>query len=292
MRIVTEPHCTWDLGCELGEGAVFSQRDGSVWFVDIKAQKIHRHGPDGRRSWDAPQKVSFVLPSADGRWIAGLQSGLHLFDPVTGQFTALKSPEDHGPDERLNDGHVDQQGRLWFGTMADSETGRAGKLYRLTATGDSQIQDRPYGITNGPATSPDGRTLYHTDTAERVIYAFDLSEDGSLSGKREFVRIARRGAHPDGPCVDSEGCVWTALFGGWGLERYSPKGELLDYVALPTPNVTKVAFGGADLTTLYVTTARHWMNEAQLATSPLAGGLFELQVDVPGLAQNHIVHGL
>src|SRR4029453_18650099 len=113
-----------------------------------------------------------------------------------------------------------------------------------------RIQDSPYTVANGPAASPDGRTLYHTDTDQRVIYAFDLAADGAISTKREFVRIAREGAYPDGMAVDAEGCVWTALFGGWGLERYSPKGELLAYVRLPVPNVPTAAFRGPAPTTL------------------------------------------
>lgn len=290
MGVVSEPECIWDLGAELGEGALWSAREDAVWFVDIKKQKIHRLADGKQRSWDSPQQVGFILPAADGKWVAGLQSGLHRFDPDTGKFTAMSPPEDHGPQDRLNDGYVDQKGRLWFGTMDNSEAGNTGKLYRLTDDGKSRVQDRGYKITNGPAMSPDGKTLYHTETIDKIIYAFDVAGDGSLSNKREFVRITR--GNPDGPCVDAEGCVWTALFGGSGLERYSPKGELIEYVKLPVPNVTKAAFGGAGLTTLYVTTARLHMDEAARKATPLAGGLFRVKVDVPGLPQNEIRHGL
>lgn len=289
----TEPTCVWTLGCELlGEGALWSPREQAVWFVDIKQRRIHRLQGDERRSWDTPEQVGFILPTAAGGWIAGLQSGLTRFDPETGTFDRLPPPERHAPEQRLNDGHVDRCGRLWFGSMHDSEAPGGGKLYRLLADGSSRVQDAPYTIANGPATSPDGRTLYHTDTAERVIYAFDVADDGALSGKRPFVRIAREGAHPDGPVVDAEGCVWTALFGGWGLERYAPTGELLGYLRLPVPNITKAAFGGPDLRSLYVTTARLHMDAAARAAHPLAGGLFRVEVEVPGLAPNLIEEGL
>lgn len=294
MAATLEPDCVWDLGAELGEGPVWSARERAVWFVDIKSRRIHRLGIDdgARRSWEAPEQVGFILPTAGGGWVAGLRSGPHRFDPETGGFEPLPAPERHPPENRLNDGFVDPHGRLWFGSMDDGERARTGKLYRLFPDGTSRVQDDGCVITNGPAVSPDGRTLYHTDTRDRVIYAFDLSEGGRLSGKRPFVSITREGAHPDGPAVDAEGCVWTALFGGWGLERYSPQGELIDYARLPVSNVTKAAFGADDLRTVYCTTARLHLSAEGRAAQPLAGGLFSFRVDVPGLPQSEIREGL
>jgi len=294
MAMSLKPELVWDVGAELGEGPVWSARDHAVWFVDIKGHRIHRYAPDTeeRRAWDAPEQVGFVLPTADGGWVAGLQSGLHRFDPAQGLFTPLSAPDQHPTENRLNDGFVDARGRLWFGSMHDAEEGRGGALYRLDADGRSRVHDPGYAIANGPAASPDGRVLYHTDTADRVIYAFDVGEDGSLSGKRAFVRIARPDAYPDGHAVDAEGCVWVALFGGWGIERYSPAGELIDYVAFPCANVTKPAFGGEDLRTVYATTARLHLSPDQRAAQPLSGGLFRFRSDVAGLRQNEISDGL
>lgn len=134
---VSEPECLWNLGAELGEGALWSPRDRAVWFVDIKKRQVHRVDPatGAQCSWEAPQQVGFVLPTATGGWIAGLQSGLHRFQPDTGAFELLAVPEQHPPENRLNDGFVDGQGRLWFGTMHDSETARTGALYRLGPDG-------------------------------------------------------------------------------------------------------------------------------------------------------------
>ena len=145
--------------------------------------------------------------------------------------------------------------------------------------------DSGYVITNGPAFSPDGGILYHTDTLERRIYAFDLREDGSLANKRIFVTIEEGAGYPDGPVVDSQGCLWTGLFGGWAARRYSPAGRLLESVAFPVANVTKLAFGGADLTTVYATTARKGLSAAALPAQPLAGGLFCFQTKIPGQSQ-------
>lgn len=290
MREIDGAECVWAVGAELGEGPVWRASERAVWFVDIKGMRIHRlSAATGQtRTWVAPQEIGFALPCADGRWIAGLQGGPHLFDPATGAFSPLPQPDGHAWGYRLNDGHVDAEGRLWFGTMDNAEQARGGRLYKLGPDGRSVACDDGYTIANGPCVSPDGRTLYHTDTLDRVIYAFDLRSDGALANKRPFVNVTRKGAYPDGPCVDAEGCVWTGLFGGWGLERYSPKGELLAYVRLPVANVTKAAFGGPDLKTLYVTTAKLHLDEAQRREQPLAGGLFRIDLDVPGLPQYEI----
>lgn len=284
------PVCVWDVKAKLGEGPVWSAHEQAVWFVDIKGEQIHRYcAISGRTdSWAAPAQPGFVLPVSGGGFVAGLKTGLALFDPIEKTFASLATVEDPALDNRLNDGHVDAQGRLWFGSMHDPEETKSGALYRLGSDSSVVRMDDGYCITNGPAISPDGKTLYHTDTLERVIWTFDLAADGSLSNKRLFTPIERPGAYPDGPIVDAEGCVITGLFGGWGLARYSPKGELLGRIELPVANVTKACFGGPDLKTLYITTAWKGLSDEDRANQPLAGGLFAVGVDVPGLPQNEV----
>jgi sugar lactone lactonase YvrE len=284
------PDCVWDLKAELGEGPVWSAAERAVWFTDIKGRRIHRFDTvtgEGR-SWDAPSNPGFLAPLAGGGWLAGLKTGLHRFDPATGDFTLLTTVEPHRPDNRLNDGYVDAKGRLWFGSMDDLETAPTGALYRVGADGRPVAVDWDYVITNGPAVSPDGRTLYHTDTLARLIYAFDLDEQGAVSGRRVFATIEDGAGYPDGPAVDADGCVWTGLFGGWGLRRYAPTGELLAQVRFPCANVTKPAFGGDDLKTIYATTAWKGLDAAGRDAQPLAGGLFRLAIDVPGLPQGEL----
>ena len=281
------PECVLKSACELGEGPVWRADDKAVWFVDIKGLRIHRYEPESGAafSWQAPAQPGFIAPTEDGGWIAGLKTGLHRFDPKSGRFELMTAVEDAGLNNRLNDGAVDGRGRLWFGSMHDGETALSGALYRLDPGGLRRLDDG-YCITNGPATSPDGRTLYHTDTLKKVIYAFDLAPDGGLSNKRALVQIEDGAGHPDGSVVDAEGCLWTALFGGWGVRRYSPKGELLTFVRFPCANITKIALGGPDLKTAYATTAWKGMSAAERAAQPLAGGLFRFEVDTPGLPQN------
>jgi sugar lactone lactonase YvrE len=254
-----------------------------VWFTDIKQKRVHRFDPGtGQgRSWTAPSEVGFLAPMANGHFIAGAKTGLLDFDPASGVFTPICAVEPDRPGNRLNDGAVDPTGRLWFGSMDDAESAASGMLYRFDR-GSLAPMDSGYVITNGPAFSPDGRILYHTDTLERLIYAFDLRQDGSLANKRIFVNIEDGAGYPDGPVVDSEGCLWTGLFGGWSARRYSPQGRLLQIVRFPVANVTKLAFGGADLTTVYATTAHKGLNAAALAEQPLAGGLFRFEANIPG----------
>lgn len=278
---LSRPVCVWPLACELGEGPVWWC--GALWFTDIKQKKIHRFDPEkgNGESWPAPSEVGFLAPLQDGHFIAGAKAGLYDFNPANGAFRLIRAVEPDRPSNRLNDGTVDRNGRLWFGSMDDLEQGFSGALYRLDRSGLA-LMDSGYVITNGPAISPDGGTLYHTDTLQKRIYAFDLRADGSLTGKRVFVTIEAGAGYPDGPVVDSQGCLWTGLFGGWGARRYSPQGELLECVSFPVASVTKLAFAGEGLTTVYATTARKGLDAAALAAQPLAGGLFRFQADVPG----------
>jgi sugar lactone lactonase YvrE len=263
---------------------MWSADEQAIWFVDINSDVIYRLdvATGERRSWPTLPRPGFVLPKTSGGFIVGLKRGLHDFDPLSGTFSLRQPVDEDHPGNRLNDGHVDARGRLWFGTMDDAHKAPNGSLFRYDARGLVKI-DPGYRITNGPATSPDGKTLYHTDTLGRIIYAFDIGQDGDATGKRVFARVDR--GHPDGPIVDAEGCVWSALYGGWGLHRYAPSGELVGHFALPCANVTKAAFAGPDLKTLYITTARQQLSAADLKRQPLAGGLFMMRVDVPGLPQ-------
>ncbi len=290
---MSQVECVWPIAAELGEGPVWSAAEQAVWFVDIKGLAIHRFHPESgeQRSWSAPARIGFLLPTRGGWFIAGLKTGLHRFNPETGNFSLLHVVEPHAPNNRLNDGFVDSEGFLWFGSMDDNEEEPSGALYQLTSTG-CVTRDPGYVVTNGPAECPRGRVLYHADTLAGVIYAFDRARSGTLTNKRVFVRLPPGSGYPDGPCVDAEGCIWTGLFGGWGLHRYSPQGELLGKIELPVANVTKAAFGGPDLRTLYITSAHVGLDAEQRQKQPLAGGLFSARVDVPGLPQGVVTHGI
>ncbi|MEA3035228.1 MAG: xylono,5-lactonase [Sphingomonadales bacterium] len=283
---MTEVRNVWDVQAELGEGPVWVERDRALWFVDIKRRKIHRYDPasGGRRSWDSPEQIGFILPAEDGGFVVGLQSGLHLFDETNGAFTLIAEVEAERPNNRLNDGVVDPSGRLWFGTMDNKEKEKSGAFYRFRKGAVVRTGLDGIAITNGPCLSPDGRILYFVDTLGGTIEAADVGEDGSLGDARPFVRIDPKEGYPDGPTIDAEGCVWIGLYAGWEARRYSPAGELIGRVRFPAANITKIAFGGPDRRTVWATTARQLLRPDQLEKQPEAGDLFEFRADVPGIA--------
>ena len=281
--IASTPTPLWEVGATLGEGVLWDAPNQQVWFVDIKGRRLHRCAADGsgRRSWDAPGQVSFVVRASDGGLVVSLEDGLYRFVESTGEFIPFAKVEADVPGNRFNDGHVDAQGRLWFGSMDDAEEQATGVLYRFDGKHIVRMDDG-YIITNGPAVSPDGRTLYHTDTLDKRVYAFDLAEDGSLSNKRLFAEITD-GGWPDGMAVDADGHVWIAVFRGWRIERRDPQGRKVGEVRFPCSNITKLAFAGDDLRTVYATSARKGLSAEELAQQPLAGALFTFRAETAGL---------
>jgi sugar lactone lactonase YvrE len=203
--------------------------------------------------------------------------------PATGEFEPIATLEAERPRNRLNDACIDKAGRLWFGTMDDDETAPNGALYCWHGTGAPIAHDQDFVISNGPAHSPDGRFMYHTDTVRRTIFRFEFSANGTLANKQPFIEIEDGAGFPDGTTIDAEGCLWVALWRGWAIRRYSPQGELLETISLPCANVTKLAFGGNDLRTGFITTARAGLSDEELATQSLAGSIFTFEPGVSGL---------
>ncbi|SEI72086.1 Sugar lactone lactonase YvrE [Sphingomonas sp. OV641] len=269
------------IGAELGEGPVWI--DGALWFVDIKGRHIYRHRLDTAETdrWDAPEMVGWVLPSAKGDLIAGLQSGPHRFSPETGAFDRIASVDTHLPANRLNDAAIDARGRIFFGTMDNDEASASGRVYILDGGAVHETPVTPTEITNGPAIAPCGKRLYHVDTLARTIVAHAIAEDGSLGSAEPFLAFTGDEGHPDGAICDAEGGVWVGFYGGWAARRFSRAGELTEEVRFPVANVTKVALGGADGRTAFATTARQGLDAAALAAQPLAGDVFTFRVTVP-----------
>lgn len=268
----------------LGEGPVWIVGDAALWFVDIEGLRLYRFDPvsGARREWSTPSKPGWVLPVDDGGLMVGLTDGLHRFDPFSGSFEFVAAP-DLAPGDRLNDATVGLDGVLWFGTMDDACEARTGRVYRFSGRSVQGVATEPAAIVNGPALSPDGRTLYHVNTLAREVFAHELRPDGSLGSATLFAKIEAEDGYPDGPSVDAEGHVWIGLYAGWAAHRYAPDGRLSDVVRFPVAHVTKIAFGGGDLCTAYVTTARQQLTPQQLIEQPLAGNVFAFHCATPGL---------
>lgn len=284
-RALEEPRCVWEARATLGEGPVWVAEEAALYWVDIKAPAVHRLEPSSgqRRSWRMPRTLGCLVPRASGGFVAGFHDGFAYVDLESGEVEHIVDPEPDRPGNRLNDGKCDTHGRLWAGSMDNAEEERNGALYRVLPDGSCACMDDGYFITNGPAFSVDGSVMYHTDSVDRTIFAFDVTPEGGLSGKRTFVEIPEDAGYPDGMTVDAEDHLWVAHFAGSRLSRFDPGGTLESTIALPVSNATSVAFGGPELRTLYVTTAAKGLSTDEKARQPLAGGLFEIAVDVTGL---------
>lgn len=187
------------------------------------------------RSWRAPAEPGFLVPRRGGRLICGMRGGLYDFDSVTGAFTLLVPIEHDKPRHRINDGFVDNAGRLWFGTLHEDCKIEGGALYGWQKDRPVVCHDAGYVVTNGPAVSPDGSALYHTDSGARTVYVFEVSASATLSRKRPFIHFPEEGVYPDGMAVDSAGHLWIALFNGWRVEQYSAQGNKLDEIRFRVP---------------------------------------------------------
>ena len=272
----------------LGEGVLWDAGRQVIWFVDIKRRQLwHLDPATGSNAMaEAPGQIGWAIPTEDGPLLCGLQDGLYLFDPEKASFERHMGVPGEPEGNRLNDACTDPWGRVWFGSMDDAESADSGRFYvydrgEIRAAGPAGI-----AITNGPAVNAAGDRIYFTDTTAQRIMVADLSEAG-VGEARSFVSTAEffPDAYPDGPVVDGEDHVWTGLYLGNRIARYSPDGVLVDQVELPVRDITKMAFGGADLRTAYVTTATKNLTEDERAANALAGSLLRFDAPVAGFEQ-------
>jgi sugar lactone lactonase YvrE len=283
--------------CQLGEGPFWHPGEQSLYWCDIAGRRLHRHTPSSGANthWDLPAEPACCAPALSGGLIIGMRDGLWRFDPASGERSLLEAPPYEPARERFNDGKCDAQGRFWAGTIYEPRDQPAGALYRCDRRGLVRMAGE-VTTANGLAWSPDGATMYWADTKAHAIHAFDADlGDGSLSRRRLWRRFEPRAAHqpldnyagrPDGAAVDSEGCYWVAMYEGARVLRLSPQGETLATLHLPVRCPTMPCFGGADLCTLYITTASHGRPADELARQPWAGCVLALTVNVPGLPVN------
>jgi len=279
-------HCVLDTKSTLGEGPLWHAPSRRLYWVDIPEGLLHSAAPDGggHRTFPMGESVSAVAASRDGSLLLGLENGVAAFDPATGARTMKAGIETDNPDTRLNDGKCGPDGRLWIGTMSKTRKPCAGSLYRVDRDGSVEPVIRNVSISNGLAWTSDEKTMYFIDTPTQkvVAYAFD-AERGRLANPVPAVEVPEAMGRPDGMTIDEEGMLWIALFAGGCVARWDPRtGSLLERVEIPSKNVTSCAFGGDDLKSLYVTTARTHTTEEELERLPRSGGLFRVDLDVGG----------
>lgn len=247
-----------DIKTTLGEGPVWDAESQRLHWVDSSDGRIFRSTAQGQelRAWDVGEPIGSIAVGADNTYfLAALQSGLYRIDMESGAKELLVDPEPAEPQNRLNDGKVDRQGRFIFGSMDTHEEAPSGKLYSYETSGRISVLDTGIICSNGPCFSPDGSILYFSDTWTGEIWSYDYdSESGEVSSRQTFTKVdTSGGGAADGATVDSEGYVWQALVYSGNIVRYSPDGKVDRVLEMPVLKATSLAFGGPDLDILYVT---------------------------------------
>ncbi len=283
--------CVVDARAELGEGALWDQRQRALYWVNILAGEIHRYDPLSGvdQVLKVPGAIGSLALRETGGIVAAIDRSFALVDPATGRIDPIAEVEPDRPDNRMNDGKPDRQGRFWAGSMHNPHNRRAGALYRLDA--DRTVTRMVEGVTvsNALAWSPDGRTMYYGDSMARTVWAWRFDPDsGTIADRRVFLDPQAIGGNPDGATVDAEGFYWLTVPGTWRLNRYDPEGRLDRSIRLPVSNPTCCAFGGESLDTLYVTSATFMAKPEHLADQPLAGALLALEPGVRGLPEARV----
>ena len=294
-RITTEPD-------GLGESPFWHPQEQCLYWVDIPGQRICRVAVDGLQAsgpvehWQLDEDPGCIAPVQGGGLVLALRSGIYQAPQWGGPLQLLAAAPYDTAKQRFNDGKCDAQGRFWAGSLYEPKDQQLGVLYMLDAQG---LHTMASGVTtaNGLAWSPDGRTAYWADTAAHQVRTFDCDPaTGALTNARVFHQMPPKpagwawgskepyGGRPDGAAVDAEGCYWSAQYEGGRLLRIAPSGEVLAEVPLPALCPTMPCFGGSDLKTLFVTTARHGRSEAELAQYPGAGCVWAMRVEVAGVA--------
>ena len=267
----------------LGEGPLWDPVRERIYWFDIQNKSLFwwrpGNGEDGH--WTLPVRASAAALRADGSLLLATEAGVGVLDVETGGFE-IRAIADEPAENRSNDGGTDPSGRFWWGTMRDGAVADAGSIYRLDPDWTIRRMIQPITIPNALAFSPDGRTAYVAESDRALIWAYDIEPaTGDLGGRRLFAEVA--GGSPDGAAVDAEGYLWNAHWGAWRVVRYAPDGTIDRTIDMPVEQPSSCAFGGADLKTLFITSAREDLSDEALKGQPLAGSLFSIEVEVPGL---------
>ncbi len=275
----------------VGESPVWHPEDQSLYWVDIQSRQIHRFHPatGSNQTFDLPEIVTCIAPRAAGGLVLTLRKDFASFEPAALTLERLGEVEPNLPNNRFNDGKCDPQGRFWAGTMdAVHWSAPAGNLYRLDPDKTITRMQPNVICSNGSGWSPNGRKMYYTESFRYTIFVYDFDPcTGAISNRLPFATLdSNSGGFPDGMTVDADGFVWSNVVGLGRIHRYDPQGKLERIVQLPVPRATDCTFGGPDLKTLYVTSARETMSPEQLAAAPLSGSLFAIDCDVRGLPSN------
>lgn len=296
--VLGPPRLIVDARAMLGECPLWDVQRRCLYWIDIGGRALHCLAPDTGISqrWPTASDPGCIALTANGDLIVAMRDGVYRFDVLQACFTLIAPAPYDSSTTRFNDGRCDAAGRFWAGTIFEPRTAPLAAMYCLERgrlrLGWGPESGHGVKVSNGLAFSGDHRYLYQSDTPEHVIYRFDFDlANGQVGERRVFARCADDraapgyGGRPDGAAVDEQDCYWSAQYQGGRVVRYSPRGDVIATIVLPVSRPTMVAFGGDDLRTLYVTSAREGADAAELHREPLAGGLFAVPLSVAGRAE-------
>ena len=290
---MSAPRSVLAIHAGLGESPVWDGREGALYWIDGRKPSINRFDParGQNRAISTPESVHAIALTRSHRLLCAFEASLGYIDCETGALERVVTLIE-GVEDNLNDGACDRAGRFWVGSKARDWVTPVGVLFRCDPDGSVHRMDEGFQLSNGLGWSPDNRTMYFIDSAPREIYAYDFDPaSGAVKNRRTLVRIPEEHGLPDGMAVDAGGFLWVAQWSGARVVRYDPEGKIERVVAMPVKRPTSVAFGGRDLTTLFITSGTMRMSEAELAAEPLAGNLFALETDVQGLTEPRFAGG-
>ncbi len=295
-KVRTEVRSVWSAQALRGAGALWSTRESALYWVDTAGQQLHRFDPAQklRDSWEFAETVGAVAECFHPTdLLISLGRDLARFSPDTGRLQRLHQAEPAHPGNRVGEGRCDAQGRFWFSTHAAHGQGISGAAYRYTGGSQCKRTQVNLGAGHSPTWSLDQRTLFWADPAQRRILACDFDAHcGAIGPTRTWLQLARHDGMPQSLCTDALGRIWLARAGtrAGGISCHTPdSGEELLRIPIPASHVTGCTFGGPDLCTLFITSASQASPAVSLLDEPLAGALFAVEIDSPGLAAHLFV---
>lgn len=284
--------CIYNQPALLGESPLWDAQQQMLYWVDIEKSALHCLDPQTKyhRVWSMPSEIGCIALRAGGGLVAALRYGFAYIELPSGHVTMMDTVLADADGVMFNDGKCDRAGRFWAGTKDLAEQNDIGALYRLDATGRSTEITKGYAVANGFAWSPDNTIFYVCNSSARIIYQYDFDlKAGTLNNKRIFATLSEESGYPDGVTVDSEGGVWNAHWDGGRVTRYLPNGKIDDVIKMPVRRPTSCCFGGANLTTLYVTSASTRLSAEELKQDPFAGCVFAVEVGIKGLIETKFI---
>jgi sugar lactone lactonase YvrE len=295
MLEIRDVRLVLDARAALAECPLWSTAEQKLYWVDISGCAINRFDPAAGKNqrWPMPCEPGCIALAAGGGLVAALRDGFYRFYPVDGGLEKVADAPYDTSQFRFNDGRCDAAGRFWAGAMFEPRTAESAAVYCLergkVRMGWGPETGLGVKVSNGLAFTADGRHVFQSDTPNHVIYQFPFDvQNAAIGARREFARRpdnradAGYSGRPDGAAIDIVGNYWSAQYEGRCVLRYSPQGEVTGVIHVSAKRVTMVAFGGPNLRTLYITTAREGATEAELQSDPHAGGIFACELDTAG----------